>query len=66
MIDYSRYRARPGASRRRYGKDGTGRQVYQALHEIMDANDHVVGVGELFTVSDNRPLCGDCRQVVLR
>jgi hypothetical protein len=70
-------RGRPAATRRRYGKDGTGRQVYQALVEIIDGADHVIGVGELFTITtrtsgvtgrvqSNVPLCGDCRKVVLR
>lgn len=77
MLDLGQFRARPGASRRRYGKDGHGRQVYQALHEQRCIHDHVIGVGELFTITTatsgvtgivgtNQPLCGDCRKVVLR
>lgn len=69
--------ARPTASRRRYGKDANGRQVYQALQELWCGNDHVIGVYEVFTVTtrtsgitgvvqSNVPLCGDCRKVVLQ
>jgi hypothetical protein len=70
-------RGRPTATRRRYGRDATGRQCYQALQELQCANGHVIAAGEVFTVTtrtsgvtdkvqSNVPLCGDCREVVLR
>jgi hypothetical protein len=50
--------------------------TYQALHEHWCLNDHVIGVGELFTITtstsgvtgkvrSNAPLCRDCRKIVL-
>lgn len=59
------YSDRPGATRRRYTRDKDGRVVYEALHELRDADDHVIAVGELFTVTATAARCLDCRSVRL-
>lgn len=58
---------RPGATRRRYGRTATGQVTWQALQELRDREDHVIGVGELFTVHGwpQQPACSDCVPVVL-
>lgn len=57
---------RKAPTRRKYGRDRAGRQVFQAILEVLDRDGHVIGIGELFTVAARGtggtvPVCRDCR-----
>lgn len=55
-------------TRRVYGRAEGGRIVYEALRELTDRRGHVIGVGELFTLSPRGagrggidPACHECK-----